>query len=217
MNKRPVMKMPTMAILCGGLGKRMAPLTNNLPKSLIKVAGKPFIFWQLELLKRNGFENVVLCVSHLGDLIRQTVGNGERWGLSIQYNFDNPGEYGTVRAIKAALPLLGREFCTIYGDSYLECPYVKIIVRFRIEQMEALITTFRGQDYGLGVFIPEVFRDTAALNIIDLYRELHKKKRLRELRLRRRFYEIGSMTGLVETKLHLGETNEISTVSDVHE
>ena len=62
-----------VAILAGGLATRLYPISALVPKALMSVAGRPFIFHQLELLKSQGIERVVLCVGHLGEQVRATV------------------------------------------------------------------------------------------------------------------------------------------------
>jgi len=108
-----------IALICGGLGKRMHPVTYSKPKSLINVCGKPFIEHQLELLRFSGFKNVVICAGHFGKQIQDFVGNGNRWELNINYSFDGDYQIGTGGALIKALNLLGKEFFVIYGDSYL--------------------------------------------------------------------------------------------------
>jgi MurNAc alpha-1-phosphate uridylyltransferase len=115
-----------VAILAGGLAKRLRPLTGHMPKSLIDVAGQPFIVHQLNLLQRSGLTDVVLCVGYLGDQIRKEVGDGHRWGLRVTYVFDGPNLLGTGGALRHAVPVLGDAFFVLYGDSYLECDYLAI-------------------------------------------------------------------------------------------
>lgn len=115
-----------VAILAGGLAKRLRPLTGQMPKSLIDVAGQPFIAHQLNLLRRNGFKEVVLCVGHLGEQIQKEVGDGQRWGLRVTYVFDGSTLLGTGGALRRALPVLGDAFFILYGDSYLDCDYLAI-------------------------------------------------------------------------------------------
>ena len=62
-----------VAILAGGLATRLRPLTDRTPKSLLDVAGRPFIFHQLDLLRKQGIERVVICDAHLGEQIRAAV------------------------------------------------------------------------------------------------------------------------------------------------
>lgn len=137
-------EMPPIAILCGGLGSRLKPLTEVLPKSLVEVCGKPFIFHQLNLIRKNGIRNVVICAGHQGVQILNYVGDGSRFGLNVSYSFDGEALLGTGGAIKKALHLLGDEFMVIYGDSYLDVPFAPIVNRFRSGNALALMTAYRG-------------------------------------------------------------------------
>src|SRR4051794_2078174 len=69
--------MPPVAILAGGLATRLRPVTEKIPKALIAVAGQPFVAHQLRLLHREGISRVVLCVEHLGEQVREYVGDGK--------------------------------------------------------------------------------------------------------------------------------------------
>ena len=120
-----------VAILAGGLATRMHPVTQTIPKSMIEVAGRPFIEHQLELLRAEGVKNVVLCVGHLGEMIEAHVGDGSRFGLSVRYSFDGEKLLGTGGALRRALPLLGQEFFVLYGDSYLEIAYASVQAAYR--------------------------------------------------------------------------------------
>jgi MurNAc alpha-1-phosphate uridylyltransferase len=110
-------------ILAGGLATRLGALTAARPKSLLQVAGRPFIAWQLERIGRAGLRDVVLCIGHLGEQVRAFVGNGGDYGLSVRYSEDGPGPLGTAGALRRALPLLAESFVVTYGDSYLEFDY----------------------------------------------------------------------------------------------
>src|SRR5690242_15752728 len=98
-----------VAILAGGLATRLRPLTTRLPKALIDVNGEPFLAHQLRLLQKNGIARVVICVGHLGEMIQQEIGDGRRFGLSIDYADDGPQLRGTAGAVRRALSLLGEE------------------------------------------------------------------------------------------------------------
>src|SRR5438132_929467 len=76
-----------------------------------------------KLWVRAAVERVVLCVGHLGDQIYQYAGNGDAFGLDIQYAWDGPSPLGTAGAIRNALPFLGDHFFALYGDAYLTCDY----------------------------------------------------------------------------------------------
>lgn len=114
--------LPPICILAGGLGTRLGAISAKTPKALVEVAGRPFIFHQLELLAANGARRVVICVGHLGALIQSSVGTA-RYGLEIAYSCDAPGLEGTLGAIRRALPLLGARFLYLYGDTYLRVDY----------------------------------------------------------------------------------------------
>lgn len=113
----------TAAILAGGLATRLRPITEKIPKSLVEVAGKPFIDWQLALLRKKGIRRVVLCLGHLGEQVEAWVGQGERFGLEVSYSYDGPVQLGTAGALKQAEPQLGESFWVFYGDSYLDFDY----------------------------------------------------------------------------------------------
>lgn len=106
-------------IFAAGEGKRMLPLTLHTPKPLLKVAGKPLIFWHLERLAAQGFEQVVINISYLGQQIMDAVQDGSAWGLEVSYSIeDTPLETGG--ALLQAKQLLGdAPFLLINGDVWL--------------------------------------------------------------------------------------------------
>lgn len=112
-------------VLAGGLATRMRPATLTIPKSMLEVAGRPFVDWQLERLAACGVRDVVLCVAHLGGLIRAHVGDGARLGVKVVYSEEGPELLGTAGALRAALDLLEPKFLVTYGDSYLPFDYAE--------------------------------------------------------------------------------------------
>ena len=129
-------------ILAGGLGTRMRPHTGKVPKSLLKVGGRPFIEHQIELLKKSGILELVLCVHHRAGSIRSHCGNGGRLGIRISYSEEKERPLGTAGALKNAAPLLKDTFMVIYGDSYLPLDYEEIIEHFRGQERLALMTVY---------------------------------------------------------------------------
>lgn len=94
-SKRIVMNKKIQAIiLAGGKGTRLAPLTDNCPKSIIPIHGKPMIYYVLEHLKRHGITRVAIAVAHLGEMIIKELGNGTVFGLDISYIIE-PEPMGT--------------------------------------------------------------------------------------------------------------------------
>lgn len=132
-----------IAIIAGGLGTRLGAISENIPKALVPVCGRPFIDYQLALLKQNGITEVVLCVGYLGELIEAHVGNGSAYGLSVRYAYDGPSRIGTGGALKNALPMLGERFFSTFGDSYLRCDYRAIAKAFIASRKLGLMTVYR--------------------------------------------------------------------------
>lgn len=135
-----------VAILAGGLATRLRPATENTPKALLNVAGEPFLFHQLRLLRDHGFQRVVLCVGYLGEMIRARIGEGRDLGMRIAYSFDVPTLLGTGGALKHALPELGEQFLVAYGDSYMPVDYLAIVEAFVRGGKPALMTVLRNED-----------------------------------------------------------------------
>jgi len=98
----------------------MRPLTDKMPKPLLKVGGKPLIVWHLERLAKAGFKEIVINHAHLGEQIEAALGNGTDWGVSIQYSSEKVA-LETAGGIANALPLLGDEpFLVVNGDTYTD-------------------------------------------------------------------------------------------------
>jgi N-acetyl-alpha-D-muramate 1-phosphate uridylyltransferase len=193
-----------VAILCGGLGTRLYPVTQKIPKSLVEVLGEPFLAHQFRLIKASGIERAVLCVGNHGESLQQYAGDGRQFGLTVEYSFDGPVLLGTAGALKQAIPLLGDNFFVLYGDSYLPCDYRIVAQSFHSKGKEALMTVFHndGQwdtsnvemsdgailaydkknltsrmryiDYGLGVFRASAFKRVPPEKPFDLA-DLYKR------------------------------------------
>jgi MurNAc alpha-1-phosphate uridylyltransferase len=138
-------KLP-VAILAGGLARRLHPITETIPKALVDVAGQPFILRQLDYLKRQGVPRVVLCVGFLGEQIEAVVGDGSTIGLSVSYSQDWPNLLGTGGALRQARPLLDSQFLVLYGDSYLPIDFAAIEQSFLNCGKPALMTVQRNED-----------------------------------------------------------------------
>jgi len=132
-----------VALLAGGLATRLRPLTQTCPKSLVEVNGEPFIAHQLRLLKNKGVKKVVICTGFLGEMIEEYVQTGAQFGLDVTYSFDGEILLGTGGALKKALPLLGDYFLVLYGDSYLDCDYEKVVDFFIHSDKQGLMTVFK--------------------------------------------------------------------------
>ena len=104
-------------ILAGGLGKRLRPLTDSIPKPLIEVGGKPIILWQIEWLRSYGVDEFVVCVGYLKEKIINYLGDGSEHGVRIGYVVERR-PLGTGGAIKNAEVFLRNEsgFFVVNGD-----------------------------------------------------------------------------------------------------
>jgi len=111
-------------ILAAGRGERMGRLTDSCPKPLLQVAGQPLIEHHLLALKAHGFNEFVINVAYLGQQIKTTLGNGDRWGVAIEYSDEGERALETGGGIFRALPLLGEEpFLLVNADVWTDFPY----------------------------------------------------------------------------------------------
>lgn len=137
-----VQELPVM-ILAGGRAKRLGKSAKETPKVMIDVAGEPFISHQLKLLKRSGFDRAIILTGHLGDQIKEFVGDGSSFELAIEYSDDGSKSLGTGGAIQKSLSKVDDEFAIIYGDSYLDTRFEPILYRFRKSGKHGLMTILK--------------------------------------------------------------------------
>lgn len=115
-------------ILAAGKGERMLPLTQNTPKPLLKVHGKPLIEYHLENLVSAGYQDIVINHARLGEKIEAYLGDGERFGASITYSAEGVEPLETGGGIYRALPLLGGEpFLAVNADIWTDYPFAGLI------------------------------------------------------------------------------------------
>jgi NDP-sugar pyrophosphorylase family protein len=134
-----------VVILAGGLATRLGELTRNRPKSLVEILHKPFLAYQLELLSAKGITDVVLCIGHLGAQIKETFGDGRKYGVHISYSIEDK-LLSTAGAIKNAESLLSNVFFVMYGDSYLFLDFQKVLAYFISQNKLGLATVYRNHD-----------------------------------------------------------------------
>lgn len=218
-----------VAILAGGLGTRLHPLTDNLPKSLVPVNGNPFIYHQLQLLREQGVTDAVLCVGHYDELIVATVGV-KFYNLHVEYSFDGENQQlGTAGALRKALPLLGESFFVLYGDSYLDAVnYHEVAKAFKDRCRLALMTVCRSEranciyhdgkislydkrfrhpymahiDYGLSVLHRSAL-DGDETDLADVFHKLSECQQLAGYEVPKKYHSIGSLEGLEELRGYL--------------
>jgi NDP-sugar pyrophosphorylase family protein len=225
-----------VALLAGGLARRLHPVTRDIPKALVEVAGRPFIDHQLGLLRAAGVRRVVLCLGHLGNMVEEHLGDGSAHGLEVCYSHDGPWPRGTAGALRRAAPLLGELFWVLYGDSYLEVDYRAILEALPPRPALGLMTVLRNGnrwdrsnavyrggrvlrydkhaasadmeyiDYGLTLLRSTVLQfvpPDRPYDLAELYGDMAERGQMAGYEVTRRFYEIGSPTGLAETRAYL--------------
>ena len=113
-------------ILAGGIGTRLKPLTDNLPKPMIPINRKPFLEYLIDLLKENGIEEVVLLLGYLPEKIKEYFGNGSNFGIKIKYSIGDVS-FETGKRIKNAEDLLDDNFLLMYCDNYWTLNLKKLV------------------------------------------------------------------------------------------
>lgn len=134
-------KIEQAVILAGGLGTRLRPLTHKTPKPMAPISGKPFLQYQLELLKNNGLKDIVLCVGYLADRIIEYFDNGSTLGIKIKYSIEDE-PLGTGGALRNAQQHLSEYFFVLNGDTYLPIDYSLLAKVFLERDKLSLVTVF---------------------------------------------------------------------------
>ncbi len=127
-------------ILVGGLGTRMAPHTEQFPKPMIDVEGRPFLEFKIESLKKYGIKDFILLVGHLGEKVEEYFGDGSRLGVNIKYSYEKDQLLGTAGAVKNAEHLIEGDFILVNGDVFLDIDIDKLMSSHEKEQMPFTIS-----------------------------------------------------------------------------
>jgi len=218
-------------ILAGGKGKRVKKYTKKTPKCLIKINGKPFINYQLEYLKKNNINNVIVSVGYLSSQIKEYVKNNIDF---INVKIVNDGKpLGTGGATFKSLKYLKNNFFIIYGDSYLNFKPKKLVKK---NNNLAVMAIFKNNnkydksnielknlgkilyhkntkniklkyiDYGISYVNKKIFKGikkNIKFDLSDFFEEISKRNMLSGYSVKKRFYEIGSYSGIKDFKNYL--------------
>lgn len=122
--------MPMKAmILAAGLGTRLRPLTDTVPKPLIAAGGKPLIVWHIEKLVACGVRDIVINHAWLGDVLERALGDGSAFGARIDWSREGMPPLETAGGIRRALPLLGAApFLLVNGDIWCDLDFASLPV-----------------------------------------------------------------------------------------
>jgi len=134
------MNLYPVVILAGGLATRLRPISEEIPKTLVDIAGEPFITHQLRLLHARGIKQVIISAWYLGEMIEEYLGDGREFGMQVQYVFDGEKALGTAGAVRKALNLLDGPFFVLNGDTYFPCDYAAVQAFYASHSHAGLMT-----------------------------------------------------------------------------
>jgi NAD(P)-dependent dehydrogenase (short-subunit alcohol dehydrogenase family)/dTDP-glucose pyrophosphorylase len=135
-------------ILAAGRGERLGPLTQERPKPMIEIGGKPILQWNVELLVRAGIEEIAINLHHAPGAILSHFGDGSRFGARIRF-FHEPELLGTAGAVRNAADFLrDDDFLIVYGDNLSTIDLRKLVGAHRSKRAELTIALYRREDPG---------------------------------------------------------------------
>jgi len=124
-------------VLAAGLGTRLRPLTEDKPKCLVPLAGRPLIGWTLEWLRRAGVTECVINLHYLPEKVQQFVGDGSGYGLRVTYSYE-PELLGTAGAVNKVASFFDTPFYVIYSDNFSQWDIRKL--KFEYERDNSIGT-----------------------------------------------------------------------------
>lgn len=137
-------------ILAGGLGTRLRPITERIPKPMVEVAGEPFLVRIVRWLQQQDFRRLLLLLSYRGEMVSDYFGDGRRFGVSIEYSLES-SPLGTGGALRNGLAKLEDEFLLLYGDSYLPIDYRPVTAAFPTPPCQGLMVVYDNRLADTGV------------------------------------------------------------------
>lgn len=123
----------------------MRPLTNNRPKAMVEFHGKPFLEYLIEMLRDQGFERILLLLGYLPDVIQEHFGDGQSWGLEIDYSVSGPDDL-TVSRVQLARERIEQTFLLMYCDNYWPMQMDRMWRRYQTAGAPAMVTVYRNND-----------------------------------------------------------------------
>ena len=153
-------------ILAGGKGTRLRPITNLTPKPMVVINGKPFLQYQLEFIKKFGVSEVLLLVGYLEDQIEDYFGDGNLFGLEVEYFYEE-SPLGTGGALKNAENKLADDFMLMNGDTFLPIDYGELIKYFYQNNKFGSIVVYDNPE--------KIFSNNIAIDRLNLVIDYNKK------------------------------------------
>lgn len=218
-------------ILSGGKGTRVKKLTKNIPKCLIDINGKPFLYHQLKYLKKNNIKNVILSVGYLSEIVKEYVQKHINF-INVKIVSDGKKLLGTGGAIIKSINFMKKNFYIIYGDSYFDFNIKKL----KQKNNQSIMAIYKNKnkydksnielkdsnkinyfkfkvkkklfyiDYGVSYLNKKIFigiKKDKKFDLSSLFHNISRKNILKGHMVKKRFYEIGSYNGIKELKKYL--------------
>ena len=133
-------------LLAAGVGTRLQPLTDTLPKPMVPLGNQPLLGYTLALLARHNIREVAINLHHRPDIVRAYFGDGSAWGVRITYSFE-PELLGTAGAVKKLQAFWDNEpFLIIYGDNLTDCDLTRMAAFHRAKGGLVTLALFWRQD-----------------------------------------------------------------------
>ncbi len=151
--KRKVQQIMHTVIMAGGKGTRIASMCSDVPKPMISICGKPILEHQIQVLKRQGYTEIILIIGHLGHLIRQHFGSGEKFGVSIRY-IEESSPLGTAGALYYLKDILKDDFLLLNGDILFDVDIARMLAFHKKKGgMATILTHPNSHPYDSGLVI----------------------------------------------------------------
>ncbi len=140
-------KQPSQAvILAGGRGTRLRPFTDTMPKPMMQFHGRPFLEYLVEMLRGQGFDRILLLLGYLPEAITGYFGNGDKWGIHIDYAISDP-ENDTGRRLKLAQDRIDPIFLLAYCDNYWPMDFAQVWKQYNESSLPAQLVVYRNDDH----------------------------------------------------------------------
>ncbi len=226
-------------ILSAGRGERLRPLTDHLPKPLVKAGGQPLLYWHVQKLRQAGILDIIVNSAWLHEQIEEYLGDGSAFGVRITHSVEGPGGLETAGGIIKALPFFeGRPFLAVNGDTLMDLDYRQFLENIPAPGQARIFLTqnpphnakgdfsleggrVRARDQGenaytftgAAVYTPEIFKDLKVqrLKLRPVLDGLIKKGALFGQLIRGRWFDVGTSERLKEADRYMQQTHTQKT------
>jgi len=178
---------PRVVFVVGGLASRLKPVSEEIPKCMVDLGGKPLIQHQIEFLRDRGYTSFVFCVAHLADKVREYFGDGSFLGVEIAYSTEPESLLGTAGAVKLVEDIVGDVCVVFYGDEVTSLDLDEVL-DFHSRKASDFTVVVRE--------LPSGYKSSSILTLddvgrIDFFIEKPSRGEIEELADRKRFINNG--------------------------